>query len=124
MSVDGRLIRFGVFEVHLQSAELRKQGLRIKLRDQPFQILSLLLERPGQVVSRDELQKMLWPADTYVDFDRGLNKAISHLRDVLGDSADSPRFIETLPKRGYRCRSAIVLRQTAIRSSRKRRGQW
>lgn len=102
MSADGRPIRFGVFEVDLQSAELRKQGLRIKLRDQPFQILSLLLARPGQVVSRDELQKTLWPADTYVDFDRGLNKAISHLRDVLGDSADSPRFIETLPKRGYR----------------------
>jgi serine/threonine-protein kinase len=102
MSADGRTIRFGVFEVDLRSAELRKQGLRIKLRDQPFQILSLLLARPGQVVSRDELQKTLWPADTYVDFDRGLNKAISHLRDVLGDSADSPRFIETLPKRGYR----------------------
>src|SRR5215472_12623812 len=102
MSRNGRPIRFGVFEVDLQAGELRKQGLRIKLRDQPFQILALLLVRPGEVVSRDELQKELWPADTFVDFDRGLNKAINHLREVLGDSADSPRFIETIPKRGYR----------------------
>ena len=94
--------RFGVFEVDLHSGELRKQGVRIKLRDQPFQILLLLLAHPGEVVSRDELQKQLWPADTFVDFDRGLNKAVNHLRDALGDSAESPRFIETLPKRGYR----------------------
>ena len=91
MSADGSLIRFGVFEVDLQSAELRKQGLRIKLREQPFQILSLLLARPGQLVSRDELQKTLWAVDTYVDFDRGLNKAISHLREVLGDHGCSLR---------------------------------
>ncbi len=83
-------------------ANCARQGLRIKLRDQPFQILLLLLTHPGEVVSRDELQKRLWPADTFVDFDRGLNKAVNHLRDALGDSADSPRFIETLPKRGYR----------------------
>ena len=96
------LIRFGVFEVNTQTGELRKQGLKIKLRDQPFQILALLLERPGQVVTRDELQKKLWTADTFVDFDRGMNKAVNQLREALGDSADSPRFIETLPKRGYR----------------------
>src|SRR5271157_6465103 len=102
MSGNGRPIRFGVFEVDLHTGELRKQGLRIKLRDQPFQILLLLLAHPGEVVSRDELQKQLWPADTFVDFDRGLNKAVNHLRDALGDSAESPRFIETLPKRGYR----------------------
>jgi serine/threonine-protein kinase len=102
MSGNGRPIRFGVFEVDLPTGELRKLGLRIKLRDQPFQILQLLLARPGEVVSRDELQKQLWPADTFVDFDRGLNKAVNHLRDALGDSAESPRFIETLPKRGYR----------------------
>jgi serine/threonine-protein kinase len=96
------LIRFGVFEVDLHTGELRKQGVRIKLRDQPFQILLLLLAHPDEVVSRDELQKQLWPGDTFVDFDRGLNKAVNHLRDVLGDSAESPRFIETLPKRGYR----------------------
>src|SRR6266581_587575 len=101
-SGNGHAIRFGVFEVDLQAGELRKHGLRIKLRDQPFQILSLLLARPGQVVSRDELQKQLWPNDTFVDFDSGLNKAVNHLREALGDSADSPRFIETVPKRGYR----------------------
>jgi serine/threonine-protein kinase len=102
MSGNGRPIRFGVFEVDPHTGELRKQGVRIKLRDQPFQILLLLLSHPGEVVSRDELQKQLWPGDTFVDFDRGLNKAINHLRDALSDSAESPRFIETLPKRGYR----------------------
>src|ERR1700680_5009708 len=102
MSGNGRPIGFGVFEVDVHTGELRKQGLRIKLRDQPFQILLLLLAHPGEIVSRDELQKQLWPADTFVDFDRGLNKAVNHLRDALGDSAESPRFIETLPKRGYR----------------------
>ena len=102
MSGNGRPIRFGVFEVDLDSGYLRKHGVRIKLRDQPFQILTLLLAHPGEVVSRDELQKQLWPADTFVDSDRGLNKAVNHLRDALGDSVESPRFIETLPKRGYR----------------------
>jgi DNA-binding winged helix-turn-helix (wHTH) protein len=102
MSGNARPIRFGVFEVDLHTGELRRQGVRIKLRDQPFQILLLLLAHPGEVVSRDELQKQLWPGDTFVDFDRGLNKAVNHLRDALGDSAESPRFIETLPKRGYR----------------------
>ena len=96
------LIRFGVFEVDLQTGQLRKHGLKIKLREQPFQILSLLLEHPGQVVNREELQKRLWPADTFVDFDRGLNRAVNQLRDALGDSAENPRFIETFPKRGYR----------------------
>jgi DNA-binding winged helix-turn-helix (wHTH) protein/Tol biopolymer transport system component len=102
MSANGRPMRFGVFEVDLHTGELRKQGLKVRLRDQPFQILLLLLAHPGEVVSRDELQRQLWPADTFVDFDRGLNKAVNHLRDALGDSAESPRFIETLPKRGYR----------------------
>ena len=101
------LIHFGVFEADFQTGELRKHGLRIKLQDQPFQILALLLERPGQVVTREELQSRLWPADTFVDFDRGLNKAINRLRDALGDSADEPRFIETLPKRGYRFIASI-----------------
>ena len=85
MPGNGGPIRFGVFEVDLHSGELRKQGLRIKLRDQPFQILLLLLEHPGEVVSRDDLQKQLWPGDTFVGFDRGLNKAVNHLRDALGD---------------------------------------
>jgi len=102
MSGNGSPLRFGAFEVDPHTGELRKQGVRIKLRDQPVQILLLLLTRAGEVVSRDELQKQLWPGDTFVDFDRGLNKAVNHLRDALGDSAESPRFIETLPKRGYR----------------------
>ena len=102
MTGNGRPIRFGVFEVDQQAGELHRQGLRIKLREQPFQILLLLVAHPGEVVSREELQKQLWPADTFVDFDRGLNKAVNHLRDALGDSAENPRFIETLPKRGYR----------------------
>jgi serine/threonine-protein kinase len=101
-SGSGHPIRFGVFEVDRESGELRKQGLKIKLRDQPLQILLMLLEHPGQLVSREELQRKLWAADTFVDFDRGLNKAVNHLRDALSDSAESPRFIETLPKRGYR----------------------
>jgi TolB-like protein/DNA-binding winged helix-turn-helix (wHTH) protein/Flp pilus assembly protein TadD len=97
----GRL-RFGVFEVDLRGGELRKHGLRIRLQAQPFQVLSMLLEHPGEVVSREELQKKLWPADTFVDFDHGLNKAVNKIREALGDSADSPRFVETVARRGYR----------------------
>jgi eukaryotic-like serine/threonine-protein kinase len=93
---------FGVFEADLKTAELRKHGIRIKLQEQPFQILSLLLEHPGEVVSREELRQKLWPAHTFVDFDRSLNKAMTKLRAALGDSADSPRYIETIPRHGYR----------------------
>src|SRR5580765_6298071 len=96
------VIRFGAFEVDRRSGELRKQGVRVRLRDQAFQVLLLLLERPREVVTREELQSRLWSADTFVDFDRGLNKAVNRLREALGDSAESPRFIETLPRRGYR----------------------
>jgi TolB-like protein/Tfp pilus assembly protein PilF len=95
-------IRFGVFEMDTRSGQLRRQGLRVKLQDQPFQVLALLLEHPGEVVTREELTKRLWPDNTFVDFDRGLNKAINRLREVLRDSAEKPRFIETLPQRGYR----------------------
>jgi TolB-like protein/DNA-binding winged helix-turn-helix (wHTH) protein/Flp pilus assembly protein TadD len=98
---DGRL-RFGVFEVDLRAGELRKHGLRIRLQEQPFQLLVMLLEHPGEVVTREELQKKLWSADTFVDFDHGLNKAINKIRDALGDSAESPRFVETAARRGYR----------------------
>ena len=98
----GPIIRFGTFEADVRSGELRKRGVKIKVGDQPFSILAILLAAPGQVITRDEIQKRLWPADTFVDFDRGLNKAINRLRDALGDSAESPTFIETLPKRGYR----------------------
>jgi len=97
-----RTRRFGVFEVDLRAAELRKHGVRIKLQEQPFQILSLLLEHPGEVVTRDELREKLWRAHTFVDFDRSLNKAMTKLRAALGDSADCPRYVETIPRHGYR----------------------
>jgi len=96
------LVRFGVFEVDLQARELRKRGIRIKLQDQPFQVLVSLLERPGEIVTRDQLQKMLWPDGTFVDFDRALNKAINSIREALGDLRATPRFIETVPRHGYR----------------------
>lgn len=95
-------VRFGVFEADLRSGELRKQGIKIKLHHQPFQVLSMLLEHPGEVVTREELKTKLWPLDTFVDFDVGLNSAVKKLRDALGDSADIPRYVETLPRRGYR----------------------
>ena len=95
-------IRFGIFEVDRQAGELRRHGFKVRLQDQPFQVLMLLLERPGEVVTREELQKKLWPSDTFVDFERGLNRAINKLREALADDPDSPRFIETLPRRGYR----------------------
>jgi DNA-binding winged helix-turn-helix (wHTH) protein/tetratricopeptide (TPR) repeat protein len=97
-----RRTRFGAFEVDLRSGELHKHGIRLKLQDQPFHLLALLMEHPGEVVTREELRQKLWPADTFVDFDTGLNSAIKKLRDVLGDSAEEPRYIETLPRRGYR----------------------
>jgi TolB-like protein/DNA-binding winged helix-turn-helix (wHTH) protein/Flp pilus assembly protein TadD len=95
-------LRFGVFELDLRAGELRKHGLRVRLQEQPFQVLAMLVEHPGEVVAREELQKKLWPADTFVDFDHGLNKAINKLREALGDSAESPRFVETVARRGYR----------------------
>ena len=95
-------LRFGVFELDVRAGELRKHGLRVRLQEQPLQILSILLERSGEVVTREELQRRLWPADTFVDFDHGLNKAINKIREALGDSASSPRFVETVARRGYR----------------------
>jgi TolB-like protein/DNA-binding winged helix-turn-helix (wHTH) protein/Flp pilus assembly protein TadD len=97
-----KLVRFGVFEVDPQAGELRKQGRKIKLQEQPFQILVLLLDHRGQVVSREDLRHRLWPGDTFVDFDHSLNTAIMRLREAIGDSPENPRFIETIPKRGYR----------------------
>jgi TolB-like protein/DNA-binding winged helix-turn-helix (wHTH) protein/Tfp pilus assembly protein PilF len=94
--------RFGVFEVECAAAALRRDGTLVRLRGKPFDILQFLLERPGDLVTRDELRHHLWPADTFVDFDHGLNAAMNRLRDALGDSADNPRFIQTLPRRGYR----------------------
>ena len=96
------VIRFGVFEANTVTGELRKHGLRIKLQEQPFQVLSLLLARPAELVTREELHLKLWPADTFVDFEQGLNKTINKLREALSDDRETPRYIETLPRRGYR----------------------
>lgn len=100
--VSPNAIRFGLFEADLSAGELRKRGRKIPLQDQPFRVLTLLLQRPGELVSRQEFQSALWPGDTFVEFDEGLNKAIQKLRQALDDSSDNPRFIETLPRKGYR----------------------
>ena len=97
-----RIIKFGVFEVDLDAGELRKSGMRQKLGGQPFEVLRLLLEHPEEIVTREELQRHIWPQDTFVDYDLALKKAVNRIREVLGDSAESPRFIETVPRRGYR----------------------
>jgi DNA-binding winged helix-turn-helix (wHTH) protein len=105
MSSPGRsssIVRFGEFEVDLRAGELCKAGHKIKLQIQPFHALALLLERPGEVVTREEFEKRLWPGDTFVDFDHSLNTAIKKLRQALCDDKNKPRFVETLPKRGYR----------------------
>lgn len=103
----GKIVRFGSFAVDLAAGELRKNGVRIRLQEQPFQILAILLDRPGDVVTREELRQRLWPADTFVDFDHSLNTAVNKLREALGDSASSPRFVETLARRGYRFLGAV-----------------
>jgi DNA-binding winged helix-turn-helix (wHTH) protein len=99
---ESRLLRFGVFEVDLAAGELRKNGRRIRLQEQPFQVLVVLLENAGKVVAREDLRQKIWPADTFVDFDHSLNTAVNKIRESLGDSASSPRFVETLARRGYR----------------------
>src|SRR5215469_920315 len=95
-------VHFGSFELDLQTGELSHDGRKVRLQEQPFKLLALLIEHSGQVITREEIRQKLWAADTFVDFDHSLNKAINKLREALGDSAESPRFIETLPKRGYR----------------------
>jgi TolB-like protein/DNA-binding winged helix-turn-helix (wHTH) protein len=110
---DSPLLRFGVFEVDPRSHELRKKGARVKLQQQPFDLLLVLLERPGETVTREEIRRKLWPADVYVDFDRGLNKAMVKLRDALGDSSDAPLYIETIPRVGYRFIAALQPRAHA-----------
>src|SRR5260370_1506172 len=100
-ATSARIVRFGIFEVDLNTLELRKHGLRLKLPEQPFHILAMLLERPGEIITRDELRNRLWQTDTFVDFDHGLNNAVMRLREVLGDSSDNPRFVEPIPRRGY-----------------------
>src|SRR5579871_4466810 len=101
-SHDAIVRRFGVFEINLQSCELRKNGMRIRLSGQPFQVLAVLVERAGHVVTREELHSKLWQAETFVDFDHGLNNAVARIREVLDDSSSTPRYVETVPRRGYR----------------------
>jgi cholera toxin transcriptional activator len=98
----GKIVRFGTFEVDLVSGELRKNGTRIRLQEQPFQVLAMLLERPGEMVTREDLRSQLWPGDTFVDFDHGLNTAVNKLREALSDAAANPRFVQTVARRGYR----------------------
>ena len=108
-----RIVRFGTFEADLNAGELRKGGVKIKVHGQPFEVLTLLLARPGEVVPREELRQRLWPTDTFVDFDHGVNTAINRLREALGDSAENPRFIETVPRRGYRFVAPVETQNSA-----------
>src|SRR5437868_3553056 len=103
----GRIVRFGVFEADLTAGELRKNGVKIRLQEQPLQILAFLLGRPGELVTRQDLRNKLWSNDTFVDFDHSLNTAINKLREALGDSASSPRFVETVARRGYRFLASV-----------------
>jgi len=109
---DDQKVRFGVFEADLETRELRRNGLRVRLPDQPFSVLEILLANPGKLVTREELQQQIWPNDVFVDFDQGLNKAINRIREALGDSASSPLFVETIPRRGYRFIAPIAPKQT------------
>src|SRR5881394_2821422 len=108
------VVRFGTYEIALQSGELRKAGLRIKVQQQPLRLLEILVEHPGEVVTREELRSQIWPNESFGDFDQAVNVAIAKLRGALGDSADNPRYIETLPRRGYRfvAEVAVVNRPT------------
>src|SRR6201996_4438112 len=115
-----RLIRFGNFEVDLRSGELRKAGIKQKFGGQPFEVLTILLERPGEVVTREELQKKLWP-DTFVDVDHNLNTAINKIREALGDSAESPRYVQTVPRRGYRFVATVQVAEQAVSAVEHRR---
>ncbi len=114
------IIRFGPFELDQDAGELRRDGTRIRLQEQPLQLLQILLENPGKIIPREELQKRIWPSDTFVDFDHGINNAIKRLREALGDTAETPRYIETLPRRGYRFIGVVEVprqsRPTAIES--------
>ena len=102
-----RVFRFGSYEADARTGELRKQGARVRLQEQPFQVLLMLLERPGELVTREEIRERLWGAETFVDFDHSLNTAINKLRETLNDSAAEPRYIETLARRGYRFVAAV-----------------
>src|ERR1700738_4592270 len=110
MSVETRspgILRFATFEMDIRAGELRQKGKRIRLQEQPFQVLAVLVQRSGDVVTRDELRTRIWPRDTFVDFDNSLNTAVNKVREALGDSVESPHFVETLPRRGYRFLAAV-----------------
>src|SRR6185369_10181782 len=113
-----RILRFGLYEVDLRSGELRKDGIRVKLQEQPLQVLTLLLRQPGEIVTREEIQREIWGGETFVDFDHGLNKAISKLREALNDSPSSPRFIETVARRGYRFLAPVSMAQSTSSNGR------
>jgi len=113
----GRVFRFGAFEVNEATGELRKQGIRIKLHSQPFQVLVMLVERPSELVTREEMRQRLWGDDTFVDFDHGLNTAVNKLREALGDSASQPRHVETVPSRGYRFIAPVTLAASGANAS-------
>jgi DNA-binding winged helix-turn-helix (wHTH) protein len=113
MPTPSSLIYFGTFQLDLKARELHKAGVKVKLQGQPFRVLALLSENAGQVVTREELRQKVWPTDVYVDFDQGLNNAIKKVREALGDSAESPRFIETLARQGYRFIAAVSAPPTA-----------
>jgi len=121
-----RVVRFGVFEVDLDKGEVRKSGLKLRLRGQPFQVLSILLEHPGEVVTREEFQQRLWTnSDTFVDFEHGLNAVVNRLREVLGDSPENPHFIETVPRRGYRWMLPVEGREDrSIPAAPRHRSRW
>src|SRR3954470_9775032 len=113
----GRVFRFGVFEADETAGELRKHGVRIQLHSQPFKVLLLLLERPAEIVTREEMRQRLWGADTFVDFDHGLNTAVNKIREALGDSASVPRYVETIAGKGYRFLAPVTLQAPALDSA-------
>jgi DNA-binding winged helix-turn-helix (wHTH) protein len=115
-SPGSQVVGFGVYEADLRSGELRKQGQRVRLPEQPFQVLAILLEHPGELVTRESLKKRLWPDRTFVDFEQGLNAAVKRLREALDDSAETPRLIETLPRRGYRFIGSLATKPGRIES--------
>ena len=115
MNQSPTILRFAEYEADLRSGELRRQGHRLKLQEKPFQVLAVLLQRPGELVTREELRQSLWPADTFVDFEHGLNTAVNKVREALHDSANNPRFIETLPRRGYKFIGEVSNNSSAVK---------
>src|SRR5688572_4488167 len=125
LATQPQIIRFGMFEAHLAACELRKRGHRVPLQEQPFQVLVLLLKRPRELVTREELRTALWPDASFGEFDQGLNTAVKKVRQALGDSADNPRFIETVPRKGYRFIAPVEAPESGVEVSAPRsRARW